>query len=322
MDGTGKVVIEFRGQDVDLSGLQVLRLRFPARQDLKAVVVAWRSDLSNGQVLSWRVDGPPAADFWVDMSQVGGWGGKANKLAFAFLGPLGTELRLESVELLPRSAMQIFRVTMADWLTFTPWRHSSINTHIGVSNPAKYPYPVYAAAAVVTAGTLSYLLACGLRRRRIDWRVPIALFFVGWLGLDALWQHKLVRQNEESKRSFAGKSSHEKRLASDDGALYKFVLEARKAIDQPDARIFVASEDDFTGMRGAYFAYPSNVYWERHATTLPASEHIRKGDYVIMLRPIRAGFDKDSGLLRYGEGMSLTTRLLMSNQIGAVFEVK
>lgn len=323
LDNSGRGIVEFDIEGTQLAAQPVLHAAFLGRPDVMAFVVGWRTESTGNEMSSRQVGYSPGSDLWLDMSRSPEWAGKGTRLALVFLGPPGGSVTLESIELKPLRFPQTVYLTLADWMTFVPWRHSSINSHAGLVAPKEHPFPTVVAVGVVFLALLILTVGRQLlgRRQRFDWRALGIVFLLCWLGLDSLWQYKLLRQTEVSQTTFAGKSPHEKRLATDDSALYTFIGSIKEAIGEPDARVFIASASDYLGMRGAYFAYPQNVYWERHAVSLPPSDKIRAGDYVLLLRPIRAGFDKDTGLLRYGEDMSLHTELILSNDIGALFKV-
>lgn len=322
LDAEGQGVLQLEASGINLNGLGVMQLRFSARPEVQAMVIAWRSDAQQGRAFSKRVSGPFHKNVLADFSRLDGWQGTVSTIALVLQGSPGTVVALDSVSLLPRSFRQTLRLAIAEWRRFAPWSHSAINVHSGVSKASDYPFPLLAAALVVLISVVMYAVGTALGRRGFDWRVPGLLVLIIWLGLDSLWYQRLLRQSEMTSTKYSGLSNIDRRLASDDGALYAFVESARGAIGEPYARLFVTSESDYQGMRGAYFAYPQNVYWEREAKTLPSTEFIRPGDYLMLLRPVRAAFDRKAATLRYGDDSNLTVQLLMSNDIGALFRVR
>jgi hypothetical protein len=118
---------------------------------------------------------------------------------------------------------------------------------------------------------------------------------------------------------FAGKSNSEKRQAGGDSALFDFTRRVNDVVSESCTRVFISTASDYMGMRGAYFLFPNNVYWERDELTLPAAEHIEAGDYVVLLPPARVSYDRKARYLQYGNGERLRAELLFSEGSGALF---
>ena len=87
------------------------------------------------------------------------------------------------------------------------------------------------------------------------------IFLACWLVLDLVWQNRLLRQVAHSHFTFAGLSNEEKLAAGPDAKLYRSIAAVKAHINEPDARVMVATSDLYAGMRAAYFLYPLNAYW-------------------------------------------------------------
>ncbi len=122
-----------------------------------------------------------------------------------------------------------------------------------------------------------------------------------------------------TRATFAGKSNAEKRQAGPDSALFGFTRRVNDVVSESDGRVFISTTSDYQGMRGAYFLYPNNVYWDRYATTLPEPDYFEAGDFVVLFPPVQVGYDRNSGYLQYGDGKQLRAELLFSEGSGALF---
>jgi hypothetical protein len=323
LDPEGKSIMEIDGRGVLLSDLPLLHLKFRGRPDVLAMVVGWRSDAHDGAIRSRRIGFAPSTSFWLDMSSERDWTGRLSSLAVILLGDPGSEVELESVQMLPRVFPFTLFLPVSDWLSFVPWQFGNINTYSGVSVPGMTPYPAVIVAVTMLIAMLVLLAGISVFRqwRRFRWSNLGILFFLCWLFIDGLWQLKLFRQVELTRATFAGKSVAEKRRADIDGGLYEFVSRAGNAIGQSDARIFVSSSSDYSGMRSAYYLYPRNVYWERHAQSLPEARHLRPGDYILLLSPAEPRFDVETGYLSYGENTRLKAQPLLASGVGALYRL-
>jgi len=323
LDGQGRAVVEVDAGDLDLAGMPLLHLRFGEQPDVFALIVAWRTPESEAQPRNLRIGFSPNSSFWLDMREYGDWSGRATAVAVILLGAPGSEVELASLSLSPVVFPATLFADIAQWTVFVPWNHASINSHLGLLTPGNAPYPTVVAALALAAATVVYLLAVAVSRRRLQfrWSVIGAIAFFCWLALDWPWQNRLLRQSEVTRGTLAGKSNTEKRQAGGDSAIFEFTRRVKDTIGASDARVFVSTTSDYRGMRGAYYLYPNNVYWERHATTLPDQEHFAAGDFVVLFPPVQVGYDRNSGHLQYGNGQRLRAELLFSEGAGALFRV-
>ena len=122
------------------------------------------------------------------------------------------------------------------------------------------------------------------------------IFLACWLVLDLVWQNRLLRQVAHSHFTFAGLSNEEKLAAGPDARLYRSIAAVKAHINEPDARVMVATSDLYAGMRAAYFLYPLNAYWRLERPEIPDAQYLRKGDYILLLKPSRAYAHKDKGV--------------------------
>ena len=251
------------------------------------------------------------------------WQGHATSLAVVFLGPPGGRVDLETISLRPRTTASSLRVQLDDWLTFVPWSHRSINAYIGVLAPGKTAYPVVVLTLLFTIASMVYLASTHLRRNQsgFRWSVVGVIFTLCWIALDSFWQYRLMQQVNLTAETFAGKTREEKLLATIDDYVFRFTQQVHQAIRAKDARVFINTTDDYLGMRGAYYLYPMNVFWERHARTLPDSKYFKRGDYIVLLNPALASLNSETGELTYGSGQKLKVQPISSTNVGALLEV-
>lgn len=323
LDQSGRGVIEVATRNIALADLPYLQLRFRGRPDVLAMIVGWRTEASGRTIRNHRVGLSPGREIWLDMRDVRHWQGQATSLAVVFLGPPGGRVDLETISLRPQTIASSLRVQLDDWLTFVPWRQSSINAYIGVMAPGKTAYPVVVLTLLFIIASMVYLTSTRLGRGRsgIRWSVVGVIFTVCWIAVDGLWQYRLTQQVTLTTETFAGKNREEKLLATNDDYLFRFAQDVRQAIHTKDARIFINTTDDYLGMRSAYYLYPMNVFWERHARALPASKYFQRGDYIVLLNPALASLNSETGELTYGTGQKLKVRAISSTNVGALLEV-
>lgn len=322
LDEQGRASIEVDGRQLQLEDLPLLHLSFDGRPDVLAMVISWRSDETGRAPNHVQIGLAPGSSFWFNLSESPGWRGSASKLGVTFYGPAGGEVRVDSIALHTNTFPSSLFAVLSQWTYFVPWSAASINSHLGLSMQGFAPMPVPAfftgfLVLTIPASLISILL---WRSRKLALVVVASLFFGCWLLLDLLWQYKLLRQSELSLEELAGRPLHERRLRSQDAAVYQLAEQVKGAIPEADARVFVTSISDYGGMRSSYFLYPKNVFWQRHANTLPAAKHLRSGDYVVLVPPTSVRFDSDAGTLSYGVEQ-LSVRQVLALPTGSLFRV-
>jgi hypothetical protein len=177
-------------------------------------------------------------------------------------------------------------------------------------------------AAALACGLLGYgVLLLARPRTQLDWRFLSAGFLVCWIGLDLAWQSKLWHQLGLTRAQFSGLDSRAKLLAGPDGALVQFMSDVHRLVSVSDARVFVASADDFHGMRGSYYLYPMNVFWQRHGPELPARQYIHGGDYIVVVQPTGFHFDPQTSTLRAAGREPLPVQRIASAGPGGLYRM-
>lgn len=256
--------------------------------DSLRVALAWEhSGEETAQVLPLAAR--PRESLWIATREIDRWRLRLSRLHLVFFGAPGQTLRVQDFSLHPAGLGRHWHAVLDDLSSFVPWRPGNINTYSAVTKTSPfYPAPLFALllafclAGFVLVSGLDYLRG---KRRAPNWTAAGLVFLVCWVGLDALWQYKLLRQLDETHAAFAGKTNTEKLRAGPDAELYAFVTRARAMLSPHDARVFVSSSDNYTGLRGAYYLYPFNAYWKKDGHELPHPSLLRRGDYIMVLQP-------------------------------------
>ena len=337
--GTGTRIGKDLRVNLDKSGRGVIALPFPrfhagsfpflhlgiapGPKDL-SVLVLWRSAQTGPKVHVYALPEHLETASWIDTKGLTSWSGDITSLGVAVSGRPGSAITFTDVSLLPASLPNQLQSIYSNWTSFVPWGHSSINTHKAIGPTGSLFYPVVVTAAWLTLSTMAYVLILLLPRTKasFDWRVVAAMFLTCWLGLDLLWQGKLFRQLALTQETFSGRDSQDKLAVGIDGELVRFMAEVTQKLDATDSRVFVSSSDDYLGMRGAYYLYPLNVYWERHGPELPQTEYLHSGDYIVLVQPADTAFDASTGALLPRREKPLHVEPILTRHMGSLYRVK
>lgn len=148
------------------------------------------------------------------------------------------------------------------------------------------------------------------------------IIFTAWVALDAFWQWRLWQQLDATRARYASLGSSEKPLASEDAVIARLTDRARDVIDNPEQRVFIASQSDSNGMRAAYYMSPFNTYWHRHGKELPETKYLRTGDYILIVRPSTVLYNREAGRIRLPLGEELDVIEKYADDSGLVLEVR
>ena len=154
---------------------------------------------------------------------------------------------------------------------------------------------------------------------RFDWRVVAAIFLTCWISLDLIWQGRLLRQLGATYETFYGK---DKLSVGPDAKLVEFIVEIKQELEPENSRVFVSSTDDYLGMRGAYYLYPRNVFWQRYGGELPHHKYFHSGDYIVLIQPTGIRFDPLTKKLLIPKRKSLSVEPVVSRRMGSLFRVQ
>lgn len=321
LDTAGLGVLAWTRIDLDPLRYPVLYFAFRGPLPTNSPVVFWRFANAGQDLSHYRVPGVTRASHWLSLSAAPEWRGRPVELGFIFEGRPGQQVTLESVQLLPLTPGYRVRAILADWLAPLSWDHASINRNAGDS-PRALTQPVPVIAALLGLSLCCYAVLVRTRPRiPFDWGIVAGVFLVGWIGLDLLWQLRVLGQLGDTRIQYAGRSTAEKLAAGPDAALVEFTADIKHRVTSADARIFVGSDDDYTGMRSAYYLYPYNVYWSRHDEQLPAPGYLRPGDYIVLLSSTYLRFEEQGRVLVTGAGERIPAERVTSGAVGSLFRL-
>lgn len=318
-DGVG--LVKWRVANALAENFSYLRLQLQGSHPSEAMSIFWKSAATGSQLHSYRATESLAQIEWIPLQPLDKWTGTITELGLVIYGQPQQLVEVGSLVLLPDTVLTRFKVMFAYWLTPASWNHTSINVYSGVryvSAPIPSPLPVIALWCIFS---LMFYQLFWRWNSGLTWKVTACIFLVCWISLDFMWQKKLLVQLSETHGIFAGKSSEAKRSVGSDAALFEFVSDAKKLMPASSSRLFVVSSDDYTGMRGAYYAYPHNVYWRRKGRGLPQREAIHPDDYILVLPPTSLSYNSRENTLESPGGNAIAVQLLISRQAGALFRV-
>jgi hypothetical protein len=260
---------------------------------------------------------------WLAMNELEGWTGTVDSVQLTIVGQSGETVRIKDLSLYPVSLSRQLRAIYSDFTGYAPWRRADMNSHTGVAKVSSF-YPVPLVVTLLLLSTLGYGLLLILFRAwlKFNWTVVALIFLACWIGLDLVWQNRLLQQVAHTYRTFSGKDTQEKLAVGPDSKLFNFISEAKQHIEPADARVFVSSTDIYKGMRGAYYLYPFNVYWSLELPEIPTDTYFRKGDYVVLIRPTTTRFYRSNDKLRTPYNRPLAAELIFSSHLGTLVRLK
>lgn len=321
LDDTGLGVLLWSLPAVRATDYLLLDASFRQSSSATTLALFWKTAKTGNTLLHHTLPGGvgPALQALV---QLGEWQGVITELGFVIRGAPGQTIVLESAQLIASTPYSWFRYTLDEWLAPGEWSHSSINAYYGVGSRDAVLYPLPLVGALLVLSLVSYgLIVAVSARTRFDWRVPAALFVCCWIGLDLLWQGKLLDRLRNTHSDFAGLASADRRTVGPEAPLFAFVGAAKQRIAPDGTRVFVSSADEYIGMRGAYYLYPRNVYWKRNGPELPAWRRLRKGDYLLVLAPTALRFDRQQNILVAPRGERVAVEVETSSAVGTLYRV-
>jgi len=319
LSDSGVGVIKWPVPGATADNFSYLRLRFEGSHPSGRLSVFWKSAATGARLHSYRATDSLAQLEWVPLQSLEKWRGAITELGLVIYGKPQERVTVGSLALLPDTVFTRLKVMFAHWLTPASWNHSSINFYSGVRYVNTLIPPPVPVVALWFGCSLMFYQLFWRRNSGLNWKVVACIFLVCWISLDLMWQRKLLLQLRETHKAFAGKSSVEKRSVGMDAALFNFIGEAKELMPIDASRLFVLSSDDYRGMRGAYYAYPHNVYWRRKSRGLAEQNAIRSDDYILLLPPTSLSYNSAEQTLESPGAKPIAVQLLISRQAGALF---
>ena len=323
LNDTGQAIITLPVPRVTSSHYPFLHLAIAGAPENLTLLILWRTTETGEEVLEHRFRLNSRETLWLVPHEFIGWQGNITSLGLVILGRPGQDVIVKDISLLPTTLATRLKVIASDWTSFSPWSHSSINHYQGLRPGSSYFHPVPFIMAFCTLSLLAYGLLLLLLRQnsRFDWRVVGVIFLSCWISLDLIWQGKLLRQLGETYQTFSGRDTPGKLAAGLDAELVELMVDVKGRLESPDSRIFVSSTDDYLGMRGAYYLYPFNVFWQRRGPELPAGEYLHSGDYIVLVAPTQISFDAVTNTLQAQQRKALSVEPVFSRRMGSLFRV-
>jgi hypothetical protein len=294
------------------------------REDAE-VRLLWRSDVQPGKLnlLPVRVESGQTLLTTITPKDLG-WIGHVTGLALAIQGPLPQPVTIRGVIAKPMGAWETLGDRFHEWFAFEAWNGTSINTVVGGADHQDVPLPATLAAVVaICVGVV--LLLRRWRPRAFGAAVPAivaALFISAWLALDVRWTWNLARQERATASQYAGKTPHEKLLASSDAPLVAFLDKVRAVLPATPVRVLIAANADYFRERAAYHLYPHSVYARPRSNELPDPTSLRAGDWVLVYQRPGVQFDQQHGKLRWDGHAPRDAELKLVEPGAALFVIR
>ncbi|MBT4519510.1 MAG: hypothetical protein HOC23_05850 [Halieaceae bacterium] len=324
LDAVGRAVLISSPSNMVLSDYAQIHLRFLDDSLHSSVALIWKTTKGGNRIFSLDHYTPVQRSIWIPTSNVPAWKGTALELGIVLDGRPGDELTLAGFSAPSPSFSNHLKSVYFQWTSYSSWDMTSSNHYQGIAATNATPKPVPVFAALLALSLLSYagLLFTGRAHKRFDLRVVAVLTVACWLGLDALWQTRLLHKLHNTHASFSGLKSTEKlAAAAPSGEIYSFIQKVKHHTNSPQYRFFLGSRGDYEGMRGAYYLYPYNVLWRRYGPELPDKAIFRRDDRIVLLNPSEIRFNKETGAMILPNQDQLPVEVLMVDDIGSLYRV-
>jgi len=239
-----------------------------------------------------------------------GWRGTITDIALVVRGSLPAPLEVRSFTL-PSTSV---RATLAEMWTQWSARFPLKGYAVAYPFDAERTHFMPIAKALAIACGLAIVIYIGLaylRSRKVDWRIPLAIFAAAWILLDIRWQIDLGREVTDAVQRFAGKTGDERALAAEDAPIAALAFEIKRALPPPPTRVLVLCDSRLVALRVVHFLFPYNASRnssardeERETPKLvpPRREALRSGDHLALIFYSGLRYDSASGELVWPDG--------------------
>ena len=323
LDERGLAILSLPLSPITSEQYEILHIEFQkAPRDIR-VVTLWRTDATGSTLHSKTTKGLTPKSLWLKVREMEDWDNNITELGLALEGDSNGTITLTGISLNSLSLRVQLHSIYDDWANSLLWKHSSINALQTRGATTYLPVSIFAIWFALSALAYACVRGIWLRGTRFDWRVVGGIFLICWICLDIMWQHNLLRRVRHTHETFVGKDIQEKIRFGADHALFRLTKDIRQKISASDARLFVSSEDEYRGMRTAYYLYPLNVYRKHGGPELPQRKHFVAGDYILAVNPTSTRFDstqEELHALQFEKPLSVEH--LFSSATGSLFRVK
>jgi len=321
-DATGIVAftVPVNGQLLQKNPLLTL---FVDGQLPQRVMVYWQTKNAESKLARVEIAPPVTGSTTYNFDDINGWEGSVEMLGLALQGAPHQRIKVHMVSLGSPTLSDKLKTYWYNWSVHRGWRTSDINFITGTSefNQLPYPAPYFAGLAVVVLTLFGLIHLLRRRTRSFSWQVIGCIILFSWIISDTFWHARLWQQVSQTWTTFGGKTAWGKLLASEDASLVLLTHNARQQISKPDARVFIASSSDVSGMLSAYYMSPFNPYWHRGGPELPDGDVFEAGDYILMVPPSQINYDARAGIVRRPGETALKVRQEYSNDTGVLLKV-
>lgn len=321
-DAQGRIMLAVEAKGLELDDNPVVEIDFAQLPEPARMAMAWKVESSPQTLHQYQLPQPRAA-MRANLQDHPQWQGTVLWMGVGISVLPSSELAIRSVAIRPQTALDIVASWLDAWSSFSHWNLTSFNGYTGTHPGAAGKEPLIYFVALMALLLLGYC-AVLLARNRIDrfnWHVAALIAFFCWLGLDLMWQTRLLHQLDQTLATFAGKSSQQKLLASPDRAMVTLANEVKERIDAKDARLFLVSDNDYGAMLAAYYLAPINAYWDRRSQTLPATDYLSPGDYILLIPPHSVTYRGGAAVIRTADDKNISVRELLNTQQGLLLRV-
>ena len=323
LDSAGAGLLYLASNVIDTRHYSFIPLALESSAPDTEVSIVWTVDEDPQNAHVYTLESQAQDSLWLLTDELRDWGGKISGLGLRFSGHAGDTVRISDFSLFPSSPSRQLLAIHSDLTSYAPWNSAAMNTYTGAFNVAAF-YPTMLAVAFILLSLLAYAALLRLFKRRLsfDPAVVALVFFRSSIILDMFWQNRLLHQLVDTHRQFVGKSTEEKLAVGPDRELYAFVSTVKPLLQPADARVFVASNDNYSGMRTAYYFYPMNVYWSLYGPDLPGRNKLRSGDYIVLIPPSKFRFDPKLNRVVSPQRRYFDVELVSSDAFATMVRVK
>ncbi len=320
LDATGNATRVLHAGTLHAADFPLLHLRLenPGRDDVQ-LALRWRS--AQGDAHPRLPIAFVDKDTWLVLAGQRHWQGEVRGLELLASGPPGSQLTIAGASLQQLTPGAALRSLLWHWTRTPDWSLLSVNAYRAGWPGQSLLQPALAVSLWLLLSVLSYAALRLARRTAPTLPVIGALFLAGWVALDLLWMHRLLQQHETSRATLAGRSDAEKGRRGQDSGMLELAEKVRAAVpDDGASRVFVVSDNDYFGMRSAYYLMPLNAYWNRRQE-LPGRQHLQTGDFILLVPPARTAIDVQRRALRVSDAVFLPVRPVTGDAHGTLFQV-
>ena len=266
----------------------------------------------------------------LQLDQNDGWRGTITGVALVARGAMTAPLEVRALRLTSTTAGATLAETFEQWADRFPLKVSAVAFPFDAERGHFMPI----AKAMAIACGLAIIVYIGfarVRKRQVDWRVPWAIFAIGWILLDLRWQIDLGREVRDAAQRYWGRPSEEKPLAADDAPLAALAQELRHALPPPPVRIYVLSDNNVIATRITHRLFPYNV--SRNALPRdeqvehvrigpPNRERVRSGDYLALIFFTGLRYDANTGQLVWPDGGTRAAEIVVAKPETLLVRIK